>query len=213
MFVLDSFLVWVFKITTFALHRLSLLCVASAWSILDSGGHLCMSNQVHGSQCELASTLGDDSDLIGGQPAGGSPTVDSVFEVPIVTGARRGKPSLNICAVTSAKELATESEAKRQKLEEEKKMMDEILENVQVIMRAMNAQTVSAIGAISTELAPKLDLMTAKIDENNKTMNSHKKDYEDVERNLKLQRDVGSVVLVTMVTHLVVWRCLAHELI
>ena len=82
--------------------------------------------------------------------------------------------------------------------------MDEIPENVQVIMSAMNARTVSAIGAISIELAPKLDLMTAKIDENNKTMNSHKKDYEDVERNLKLQRDVGSVVLATMATHLLV---------
>ena len=102
--------------------------------------------------------------------------------VPIITGARRGKPSLTNCAVKSAKELATESEAKRQKLEEEKKMMDEIPENVEAIMRAMNANTVSAIGAISTELAPKLDLMTAKIDEHNKTMTSHKK---DVERNMK----------------------------
>ena len=142
-----------------------------------------MSNQGHGSQGDLASTLGDDSvaDLTGGTPAGDSPTVESIFEAPIVTGARRSKLALKIVAVKSAKELATEREAKRQKLEEDKKMMDGIPENVQAVMMAMNANTVAAIAGISTELTPKLDLMTAKIDENNKTLTSHKRRGEEHE--------------------------------
>ena len=82
----------------------------------------------------------------------------------------------------SAKELATEREAKRQKLEEDKRMMDGIPENVQAVMMAMNANTVAGIAGISTELTPKLDLMTVKIDEHNKTLTNHKK---DVERSMK----------------------------
>ena len=57
-----------------------------------------------------------------------------------------------------------------------------------MMSKAMSAQTVTSVAA---DRAPKLDLLTSKIDENNKAMNSH---MDDVDRKLKIvEEQLGDV--------------------
>ena len=69
-----------------------------------------------------------------------------------------------------------------------KTMIAEIPENMLMMLKAMSAQTVTSVAA---DFAPKLDLLTSKIDENNKAMHSH---MDDVVRKLKIvEEQLGDV--------------------